>query len=65
MVTTSRSCEISLTVLVFGRSTSMPDCRMGAVIIKMISRTRTTSTNGTILISESDVSVVLASWGML
>src|ERR1700747_3734401 len=31
----------------------MPDCRIGAVIMKMISNTRTTSMNGIILISES------------
>jgi hypothetical protein len=38
----------------FGTSTSMPDCRMGAVIMKMMRRTRTTSMNGTMLISASD-----------
>src|SRR5450432_1225218 len=32
----------------------MPDCRMGAVIMKMMSRTNTTSTKGTMLISESE-----------
>ena len=47
------------TVLVLGTSTSMPDCRMGAVIMKMISSTKTTSMNGTMLISESDVCVCL------
>ncbi len=43
----------------------MPDCRMGAVIMKMIKRTRTTSMNGTMLMSERDVCVDLASWGMV
>jgi hypothetical protein len=32
----------------------MPDWRIGAVIMKMIRRTNTTSTNGTMLISESE-----------
>ena len=35
----------------------MPDCSTGAVTIKIISSTSTTSTNGVTLISESDVSV--------
>src|SRR6266403_656091 len=39
----------------------MPDWRMGAVIIKMMSSTSTTSTNGTMLISESEVCVDLES----
>ena len=39
----------------------MPDCRMGAVIMKMIRRTRTTSMNGTMLISERLDCVDLAS----
>src|SRR5438105_3416344 len=59
MLTTRRSWLMSLMVLVLGTSTSMPDCRMGAVIMKMMRRTRTTSTNGTILISESEVCVDL------
>src|SRR5437660_2649292 len=63
-VTTRRSWLISLTVRVLGTSTSMPDCRMGAVIIKMMSSTSTTSTNGTMLISESEVCVDLESCGM-
>src|SRR5271157_3687299 len=42
----------------------MPDCRMGAVIMKMIRRTSTTSMNGTMLMSERDVCVALASCGM-
>src|SRR5205814_9121508 len=61
MLTTRRSWLMSLIVLVLGTSTSIPDCRMGAVIIKMMSKTRTTSTNGTMLISESEVCVVLRS----
>ena len=42
----------------------MPDCRIGAVIIKMISSTSMTSTKGTILMSESDVPVWRVSCGM-
>lgn len=42
----------------------MPDWRMGAVIMKMMSSTRTTSTSGTIFISESDVSVCRETCGM-
>src|SRR6266702_7072221 len=61
MLTTRRSWLISLMVLVLGTSTSMPDWRMGAVIMKMMRRTRTTSTNGTMLISESEVCVDLES----
>src|ERR1700745_3262945 len=53
MVMTKRCSVISWTVFVFGTSTSMPDCRIGAVIMKMISNTRTTSMNGIMLISES------------
>src|SRR5579864_3204743 len=64
MVTTRRSSLISFTVLVFGRLTSMPDCRIGAVIIKMIRSTSMTSTKGTILISEREVPVWRASCGM-
>src|SRR6266566_4935944 len=60
-VTTRRSWLISFTVRVLGTSTSMPDWRMGAVIIKMMSSTSTTSTNGTMLISESEVCVDLES----
>src|SRR5579864_4599787 len=60
MVTTTRDCGMSFTVCVCGKSTSMPDCKMGAVIIKMMRSTRTTSTSGTILISESDVPVCLS-----
>src|SRR5438874_11387176 len=54
ILTTTFCSFTSLTVLVFGTSSSMPDCRMGAVIMKMISRTRTMSMNGTMLISDSD-----------
>src|SRR5215470_12761594 len=64
MVTTKRSSVISLTLCVLGTSTSIPDCKMGAVIMKMMSRTRTTSTKGTMLISEKEVCVVLESCGM-
>src|SRR5580704_17212344 len=53
MVTTKRASEISLTVFVFGKSTSIPDCRIGAVIMKISYSTSTTPTYGTILISES------------
>jgi hypothetical protein len=42
----------------------MPDWRIGAVIMKMMSSTRTTSTKGTMLISESEVCVDLESCGM-
>ena len=35
----------------------MPDCSTGAVTMKMISRTRTTSTRGVMLISASEVRV--------
>src|SRR5437773_2289105 len=54
MLTTTFCSFTSLTVLVLGTSSSMPDCRIGAVIMKMISRTRTMSMNGTMLISDSD-----------
>src|SRR5882724_9326597 len=54
MLMTNFCSLISLTVRVFGTSSSIPDCRMGAVIMKMISRTRTTSMNGTMLISDRD-----------
>src|SRR5271169_5925261 len=55
MVITTFSADTTLTVLVLGRSTSIPDSRMGAVSIKIISSTNTTSTNGVTLISESEV----------
>src|SRR5271167_1046688 len=42
----------------------MPDCRMGAVIMKMMRRTRTTSMKGTMLMSERLVWVDLESWGI-
>src|SRR2546425_4350837 len=64
MVITKRSSAISFTVLVLGRSTSMPDCRIGAVIMKMTSSTSTTSTKGTMLISESEVPVWRESCGI-
>ena len=37
---------------------------MGAVIMKMMRRTRTTSMNGTMLMSERLVWVDLVSWGI-
>src|SRR5712692_3466763 len=64
-VTTRRSWLISFTVRVLGTSTSMPDCRIGAVIIKMTSSTRTTSMKGTMLISDSEICVCLESCGIV
>src|SRR6202021_254075 len=57
MVRTRRCCVISLTLRVFGTETSMPDCRTGAVTMKMIRSTSTTSTSGVMLISASEVRV--------
>src|SRR6185503_13622229 len=57
MVTTVRCSVISRTVRVLGTFTSMPDCSTGAVIIKITSSTRTTSTNGVMLMSASEVRV--------
>src|ERR1700722_2014477 len=57
MVSTSRCWVISLTLRVFGTETSMPDWSTGAVTMKMISSTRTTSTSGVMLISASEVRV--------
>src|ERR1700761_6546375 len=57
IVSTSRCCVISFTLRVFGTDTSMPDCSTGAVTMKMISSTRTTSTSGVMLISASEVRV--------
>src|SRR3972149_7292626 len=57
MLTTSFSCEISLTVRVRGTSSSIPDCRIGAVSMKITSKTSSTSTKGVTLMSESDVCV--------
>src|SRR5215472_14507359 len=65
MVTTRRTSVISLTVCVLGTSTSMPDWRIGAVIMKMMRSTRTTSMNGTMLMSEREVWVDLASCGTM
>src|SRR5216683_1991627 len=62
--TTTRDSEISLTVLVFGTSTSMPDCRIGAVIMKITRSTSMTSTNGTMFISEREVPVWRANCGI-
>src|SRR5581483_3643384 len=42
---------------VFGRLTSMPVCRIGAVTMKITNSTSITSTRGVTLISESDVCV--------
>src|SRR5512135_3866145 len=42
-----------------GRLTPIPDCIMGAVTMKMTSRTSMTSTNGVTLISESEVPTCL------
>ena len=55
MLTTSLSWEISLTVRVCGTSRSIPDWRTGAVNMKIIRRTRSTSTKGVTLMSESEV----------
>src|SRR6202050_2234490 len=57
MVSTIRCWVISFTLRVFGTDTSMPDCSTGAVTMKMISNTRTTSTSGVMLISASEVRV--------
>src|SRR5579859_2093212 len=57
MVRTRRCWVISFTLRVFGTDTSMPDCSTGAVTIKMMSSTSTTSTNGVMLISASEVRV--------
>src|SRR5580658_10212231 len=57
MVSTCRCWVISFTLRVFGTETSMPDCSTGAVTMKIISSTRTTSTSGVILISASEVRV--------
>src|SRR5579875_2728446 len=58
MVITTFSLFTTLTVRVLGRFTSIPDCRMGAVSMKMTSSTSITSTKGVTLISESEVCVV-------
>src|ERR1700720_296283 len=70
MVTTIFCSVTSCVVFVLGTSTSMLDWRMGAVIMKMMSRTRTTSMNGTMLISDRDDCVLeicginlFAAWG--
>src|ERR1700722_6233953 len=57
MVSTIRCWVISFTLRVFGTETSMPDCSTGAVTMKMMSSTRTTSTSGVMLISASEVRV--------
>src|ERR1039458_6733599 len=55
MLITSRSSVISLTVRVWGTLTSIPDCSIGAVTMKIMSSTSTTSTRGVMLMSESAV----------
>src|SRR5579863_897815 len=57
MVMTTFSVFTTFTVFVLGKSTSMPDSSMGAVSMNMMSSTRTTSTNGVTLMSESEVCV--------
>src|ERR1700739_557408 len=57
MVSTRRSSVICFTVRVLGTLTSIPDCSTGAVTMKMISSTSTTSTSGVMLISASEVRV--------
>src|ERR1035437_1355809 len=57
MVTTSRCSVTSRTVRVLGTATSIPDCSTGAVIMKITSRTSTTSTSGVMLISANEVRV--------
>src|SRR5579884_998844 len=64
MVMTTRAEGIWRTVRVLGRSTSMPDCKTGAVIMKITSKTSITSMNGTMLISESELAVGFISWGI-
>src|SRR5205807_4280711 len=55
MLITRRSSVISFTVRVWGTLTSIPDCNIGAVTMKIISSTRTTSTKGVTLMSASAV----------
>src|ERR1700722_3636182 len=57
IVSTRRCWVISLTLRVFGTETSIPDCSTGAVTMKMIRSTSTTSTSGVMLISASEVRV--------
>src|SRR5450755_107669 len=57
MVSTMRCWVISFTLRVLGTETSIPDCSTGAVTMKMMSRTRTTSTSGVMLISAREVRV--------
>src|SRR6185295_12035712 len=64
MFTTSLCSLISRMVFVLGTETSMPDCKIGAVIMNMISKTSITSTKGTMLMSESEVSVWRLSCGI-
>src|ERR1700681_295172 len=62
--TTTRDSEISFTVVVLGTSTSIPDCRIGAVIMKITKRTSMTSTKGTMLMSERELLVWRDSCGI-
>src|SRR5258708_4461178 len=55
MTTTGKSCTFSRMGLTFGTSTSRPNSITCAVSMKMMSSTRTTSTSGTTLISESEL----------
>src|ERR1035441_1266581 len=57
MVTTRRCSVISFTVRVLGTATSMPDCRTGAVIMKITNSTSTTSTMGVMLMSARELRV--------
>src|SRR5690348_5218082 len=53
MLITGSTLALSRTCFTLGTSTSMPNSITCAVILKMISSTSTTSTNGVTLISES------------
>src|SRR3972149_6655935 len=64
MVTTRRSSAMALTVLVLGSSTSIPDCSTGAVIMKIISSTSTTSTSGVMLMSWRELDVRVGRLGL-
>src|ERR1700730_18562664 len=54
MVMTSCCSVASRTVRVFGTATSIPDCKTGAVSMKMTSSTRTTCPSGVMLMSTMD-----------
>ncbi len=55
---------MALTVSVLGSSTSMPDCKMGAVIIKIINSTSTTSTKGVMLMSDKELPARVSWFGL-